>query len=330
MTVNMVTKQIDPNEDGRSIDFGDMPLFRGVDIVPLSVLLDHCSVKDFDEGELLLDPNQGNQFFYLILDGVVSVHLDNPVNTPIASLSVGECVGEMSMFDGKNPSAYVKASEKVKVLVMDNATLWQMIDLSHGLARNLLYLLSKRVRSGNCVVTDSLELQKQHEKEANSDSLTGLNNRRWLDELLSRLKGKALGDLAPLCLMMLDVDHFKQFNDTYGHQKGDDVLRTVAKVMQGSLRPSDMVGRYGGEEFIVLLPGSSMSAAKIVAERLRQGVEVQKLEHEGVPLAPVTISIGVAQWDGGQKLEELIAQADAALYQAKEQGRNRFNCATSE
>ena len=314
------------------IGFGDMPLFRDVDIEPLETLLECCRVVSFFAGELLLDPNKGNEFFYLILDGSVSIYLDNPLDKPketaIATLSVGECVGEMSMFDGKNPSAFVKANDSVRVLAMDNSTLWEMINLSHGLARNLLYLLSKKVRVGNGAVTNSMQLQEKHKKAANCDSLTGLHNRRWLDDLLLRLKGKTLGDLSPLCLMMLDIDHFKKFNDSYGHQTGDEVLKKVAAVMQHRLRPNDMVCRYGGEEFIVILPSSSMAAAKRVAERLRQGIEAASMTYNNLPLSPVTISIGLAQWDGDQQIDGLIADADAALYQAKAQGRNQYCCAS--
>jgi len=312
--------------------FGDMPLFRDVDMEPLETLLEHCRVVSFVAGELLLDPNKGNEFFYLILDGSVSIYLDNPIDKPkdtaIAMLAVGECVGEMSMFDGKNPSAFVKANDGVRVLAMDNNTLWDMINLSHGLARNLLYLLSKKVRLGNGAVTNSMQMQEKHKKAANCDSLTGLHNRRWLDDLMLRLKGKALGDLSPMCLMMVDIDHFKKFNDSYGHQTGDEVLKRVASVMQYQLRPNDMVCRYGGEEFIVILPSSSMAAAKRVAERLREGIEAESMTYNNLPLSPVTISIGIAQWDEGQQIDELIADADAALYQAKAQGRNQYCCAS--
>ncbi len=313
------------------VEFSDMPLFRGVDIEPLETLLERCRVVSFAAGDLLLDPNKGNEFFYLILDGSVSIYLDNPLDKPkgaaIAMLSVGECVGEMSMFDGNNPSAFVKANDSIRVLAMDNRTLWEMIDLSHGLARNLLHLLSKKVRMGNGAVTNSLQLQEKHKKAANCDSLTGLHNRRWLDDLLLGLKGKTLGDLSPLCLMMLDIDHFKKFNDSYGHQTGDEVLKKVASVMRDCLRPNDMVCRYGGEEFIVILPLSLMSAAKRVAERLRQEIEAESMMYNNLPLSPVTISIGIAQWSEGQQIDELIADADAALYQAKAQGRNQYCCA---
>ncbi|OUS26331.1 hypothetical protein A9Q99_18705 [Gammaproteobacteria bacterium 45_16_T64] len=319
-----LSSAIGSNDD--EINFSEMPLFNDVEIEPLEVLLRQCVMQNIVDGELILDPGEGNHFFYLILRGVFSVHLDSTSNLPIATLSVGECVGEMSMFDGKNPSAYVKANGTAIVLAMDSATLWEMIDLSHGFCRNLLHILSKRVRMGNTVVTDSLLIQEQHKRDATIDVLTGLQNRRWLNDLLLRLDQVSLDDIAPLTIMMLDIDHFKRFNDNYGHQLGDEVLAKVADVMQRRLRPIDKIARYGGEEFIVILPSSTVSAAKIVAERLRQGVESLRIMNEGKPLVPVTISIGISQWNGCQDIESTISSADKALYEAKSHGRNRFSC----
>ncbi|MDV7398447.1 diguanylate cyclase, partial [Arthrospira platensis SPKY1] len=188
---------------------------------------------------------------------------------PLLTLFAGECVGEMSVFDGRNPSAYVRAEGKVEVLIIESATLWQLIDASHSLSRNLLHLLANRLRSGNAIVTDSQSRQRETEQAANSDALTGLHNRRWLEEMLLRLKGKALEDILPASALMLDVDHFKRFNDTFGHKAGDLVLQMVGSTMRRRLRPSDMVARYGGEEFMILLPHTAPAEAQVVAERLR-------------------------------------------------------------
>ncbi|MDX1696340.1 MAG: GGDEF domain-containing protein, partial [Ketobacteraceae bacterium] len=168
-------------------------------------------------------------------------------------------------------------------------------------------------------------LQKKARQEANSDALTGVNNRRWLEELLLRTRGRPLEDLAPLSVIMLDVDHFKRFNDDYGHQTGDEVLKMVAQAMQSSLRPNDMVARYGGEEFVILLPKTRLKHSLQVAERLRRKVERTPINAEDKAIPGVTISLGVAQWQPGISLEALIGQADEALYRAKESGRNRVS-----
>lgn len=300
-------------------------LFKGVQLDNIRPLLTSCQLVRLQPGDVLLRPEISNTNMYVLLDGCVSVHLETLDSPPLLHLMAGECVGEMSVFDGRNPSAYVKAAEPVTALVIESGTLWHLIDESHSLSRNLLHLLANRLRSGNAIVTDSQSRQRATELAANCDALTGLNNRRWLEELMLRLKGKTLEDLLPLSVLMLDVDHFKRFNDTWGHKAGDLVLQMVAKTMRRRLRPSDMVARYGGEEFMILLPHTPPKESKVVAERLRTGIEQTALnDGQGLELPTVTISIGIAPWQDGDTLETLVEAADKALYKAKGNGRNRF------
>ncbi|HEX4939321.1 MAG TPA: GGDEF domain-containing protein [Candidatus Kapabacteria bacterium] len=299
-------------------------LFRDVQLDRIRPLLASCRKVFLQSGEVLLRPEFSNNCMYLLLKGRVSVHLQNLDSDPLLTLTEGECVGEMSVFDGRNPSAYVKAADAVEVLVIESEILWQLIDASHSVARNLLHILANRLRSGNANLSDSQSRQRETEQAANSDALTGLNNRRWLEEMLVRFKGKAINELQPLSVLMLDVDHFKRFNDTFGHKAGDLVLQMVAQNMRKRLRPSDMVARYGGEEFLILLPHTAASEAQVVAERLRKGVETCKVDAEqGQELPPVTISVGVAPWRNGDSLELMVEAADKALYRAKANGRNR-------
>ena len=300
-------------------------LFRDVQLDRIRPLLASCRKVCLQPGEVLLRPEFSNNCMYLLLKGRVSVHLQNLDSDPLLTLIEGECVGEMSVFDGRNPSAYVKAADAVEVLVIESGILWQLIDTSHSVARNLLHILANRLRSGNANLSDSQSRQRETEHAANSDALTGLNNRRWLEEMMVRFKGKALNELQPVSVLMLDVDHFKRFNDTYGHKAGDLVLQMVAQTMRKRLRPSDMVARYGGEEFMVLLPHTALTEAQVVAERLRKGVEQCKVDaDQGQELPPVTISVGVAPWHQGESLEDMVEAADKALYRAKANGRNRI------
>ena len=165
-------------------------------------------------------------------------------------------------------------------------------------------------------------------KYATLDALTGLYNRHQLDTRLKQETSVAKRKNSPLCAIMTDIDFFKKVNDTYGHACGDLVLKEVAKVMRGELREYDIAGRYGGEEFVFLLPDTSKAEACMVAERLRDAVkkkviDITEVNSDGaVKSISVTVSIGVSEYNGNLTAEEFIMNTDKALYQAKTSGRN--------
>jgi len=159
------------------------------------------------------------------------------------------------------------------------------------------------------------------------DSLTGIPNRRRLDEYLGDEWRRAQRSSTPLSVIMLDVDHFKQYNDTYSHAEGDFCLQRVANAIKATLRrPADLVARYGGEEFSVILPDTPANAAVALAEDIRKHIESLDIPHESSEVTThITVSMGVSGMSAGSTLAaaELLLQADSALYQAKKGGRNR-------
>jgi len=162
------------------------------------------------------------------------------------------------------------------------------------------------------------------------DALTGLYNRRYLQEMLEREIRRAVRADMPLGVLMLDLDHFKKFNDTYGHEAGDTVLRETASFLTKNVRAEDIVCRFGGEEFVVILPTATMEAAKARAERLRSKLRELTVLHQGQSLGAITVSIGVAAVpQHGTSPKDLIEAADAALYCAKRDGRDRVVVAAS-
>ncbi len=167
-------------------------------------------------------------------------------------------------------------------------------------------------------------LQVALREQAIRDALTGLYNRRYLDETLEREISRARREGAPLSLVMLDIDHFKRVNDTYGHQLGDKALRMLARTLQEDIRAEDVACRYGGEEFLILLPNMPLEAALSKAEAWRCAVEAALLEHDGRAIG-LTISLGVAAYpEHGRTPDELTRNADLALYRAKREGRNQL------
>jgi diguanylate cyclase (GGDEF)-like protein len=172
------------------------------------------------------------------------------------------------------------------------------------------------------------QLRRANEELSNlaaTDALTGLANRRSFEEAMKRDLSRAQRTAQPLCVLIVDVDHFKSVNDTYGHQVGDFVLTRVADVLRGALRSGDLPARWGGEEFVALLPGSPLEGGRIAAERIRTMLE-QTLMAIGGKSFRVTASLGVAEFTGAATPDAgaaLVARADAALYEAKRTGRNK-------
>lgn len=159
---------------------------------------------------------------------------------------------------------------------------------------------------------------------ANTDSLTGVGNRRWFEAQGRREIERAFRQQEPLCLLILDVDHFKSINDTYGHDAGDQVLRVLSAQMQAGLRGVDLLARLGGEEFIVMLPNTALAEARQVAERLRTQLERAEVDIGAGQTVRLTVSAGVSQLGGAvHRLDDLLKQADKALYRAKREGRNQ-------
>jgi diguanylate cyclase (GGDEF)-like protein len=178
-----------------------------------------------------------------------------------------------------------------------------------------------------------LEENRQLDYLAQVDGLTGVPNRRCFDERLRTEWAASALNNRPLSLLMIDVDHFKRFNDRYGHARGDSCLKAIAAcITRGGLRANDFVARYGGEEFAVVLPSLAPEAALEIAERLRQAVFDLAVENTQSPIARVTISVGVAGLvpDEAHDAGALIEAADAALYNAKRRGRNVVSGRTSK
>jgi diguanylate cyclase len=166
-------------------------------------------------------------------------------------------------------------------------------------------------------------------REAMTDGLTGLSNRKSFDEQITRLTEEALKEGKTFTLLLADIDHFKSFNDNFGHQVGDQVLRLVARTLVDGVKGRDIAARYGGEEFAIILPDTNIDAGIFVGDMLRKALANKDVVNRstGEQLSKITMSVGVAQYYAGESIESIIERADAALYTAKHNGRNQVAAA---
>ena len=293
-------------------------LFEGVEFGSIIGLLEDCPVHALKQDDVLLNRGEGNYLLYIILSGRLRVHLELSVD-PVTVLGPGEVVGELSLIDGQPTSAYVVADDECRVLALNEKTLWSLVEASHIAARNLLFVLSRRLRHGDSIILTSQQLQREYAHYAVIDALTGLYNRRWLDTMLGRQMERSKKGVVPLSLLLMDVDYFRQYNKTHGNLAGDRALHTLAATLRESMRPGEMLARYGEDEFIALLPELEIATAQNLGERVRRavaGMKIYSLDRHALP--SVTISIGVTQMAEEDTPETLIDGVYLALSEARE------------
>jgi diguanylate cyclase (GGDEF)-like protein len=311
------------NSDYKRSLLEGLELFHGVNPEDVQDALQRCDRRDIAEAELLLSPGTKNESVYIVLSGSLKVHVGSIDTPPLATMEVGACVGEMSIIEDRDPSAFVVAAEPTHLLVIHQTLLWEMVHSSHEFAKNLLIVLSERVRSHNRVIADSVGELRKFEHHAKTDALTGLNNRHTMEEAFTREIQRCKRDEHPLSLVMIDVDNFKLFNDRFGHMAGDRALSAVANILSRQFRPRDLLVRYGGDEFAVLLPEIDESMALTIADRVRESVCGGTGDgSDSLIQIPVEISMGIAELGEDSDLTGLLRAADAALYRAKHAGRN--------
>ena len=307
----------------------ELPLFEGESPEALEWLLECVNMEAVPAGTVLLTPAESNSTAYIVLTGRLAVQLERAGEAEVHTyLEQGACVGEMSIIEGAPPSATVVADTDCHLLCLDGHVLWSLINRSHAVARNLLFTFSRRMRDNNQAIVESRAQQRLHERTARIDPLTNLGNRRWLAETLPRLLERCHMNGLPLTVLMVDVDHFKRYNDTLGHLAGDCALRAVAEVIEANVRPTDAAARYGGEEFAIVMPETDAEQARAIAQRLCDAVRRCPIHaDDGRRLPGVTVSIGLADTRGRRDAVGILGAADAALYQAKQRGRDRVESA---
>lgn len=284
-------------------------------------------------------------------DGILIISLDGVIHQVSEKLlsmigfdSADELIGR-NMIEFVAPEWHAKAQERISLMLQgtytgaadymvirkDGSRAWfeanaEVLRNRDGSPREI-FIVERDITERKKTEQALAELTRSLESLSVTDSLTGLANRRHFDTVMDKEFGRHVRSGGKLSLVMMDIDHFKAFNDTYGHLKGDDCLREVGRVLRECIsRAADVAARYGGEEFVCILPETDRSGAVIVAEQIRRGIEALAIPHKGSSISDhVTASLGVvtAECCMGGSPQDIISQADELLYQAKSSGRNR-------
>jgi diguanylate cyclase (GGDEF)-like protein len=303
----------------------DMLLFEQASRESIEATLQHARVFKAAPGEVILSPGARNAIVYVVLKGILRVDVVSSEGHEHWHVGRGECVGELSVIDGGATTATVVVVDECELLALPGETVLGLVERSHAVARNLVRLLSRRLKGSNRQLRELAASSELLRRQVNFDALTGLHSRAWLDATLPRMCNRVRHGGVGFSLAMCDLDFFKRINDTFGHLTGDQVLHSIAKVFGSCLRPTDFAARFGGEELVAILCGTDdVANAVIAAERVRLAVRALEIESIPVRSTPaVTVSIGVAVYQPQESSEQLIRRADAALYVAKRGGRDR-------
>ena len=287
------------------------------------------------EGQTLFREGDAGNELYILAEGKVAVIIALPdgAEREIARVSPGYFFGEMSIFDNAPRSATCRALEPSALRSLSREAFSDIIAAHPRVALKLMYRMlnvtTQRLRGTSEFVSEMVLWGESARRRAITDPLTGVYNRRFLEDSQGSYLAEAAEKGAPLSLVMVDLDRFREINELYGHEKGDAVILGAAGVFKECLREKDVIARFGGDEFVFILPATAAAEAtalmKTVVERIAQ---LDTLRGMGGQVTSVTTSLGVASFpECASDLSGLRAAADAALYRAKEEGRNRAVCA---
>lgn len=290
-----------------------------------TVLLRLGSVRRLAAREVLHAEGSFVDTLCLLVQGALVMALDGDGSTVVAHLRAGDLVGLSWFLTRKPADAFVVAHEATEVCVVARSAVDALLQTDRGFGGALLGVVGHRLALLEAEQRAD-ELARQHHR-ANGlfDPLTSAHSRRWLEHAAPRLVARHQLDHEPLSALVLDLDHFKRFNDAHGHAAGDEALRQVVQLTWRFARVSDFIARTRGEEFVVLLSSTALDEAAQVAERLRAAIAEAAVPPMSASLPPVTVSIGVASHRWGDEAAAFVERARVAMYEAKLAGRNRVS-----
>lgn len=292
----------------------ESPLFQKVNNSTLSTMLANTTQVRIVAEQILLTPGQLNDSIYIVLSGRLRAQLKADDIKPLALLDVGECVGEISMFDDNHVSAYVIAATDCELLVIKHTEAWSVINRSLQASHNPLALLSHRIRTTNRAVAEWQEDAQIHGMLNYVSPVTGIYNRHWFSKNLGRLIQRHTRNQQPCAAILLRVDNFEQIEAGFGRRGTEQTQRSIAEALQRSLRPNDIEAHIEAEQFVVFLSQTAADGAHVVANRLLEEIDQMVIGISGAEaLPPVALSIGISQPQPDDTLDSLITRILPAM-----------------
>ncbi len=304
----------------------------------IETIMGFLTTLNVDEGDTLFRQGDEGHELFIVMNGRirVAITLHDGREKDITEFMPGDFFGEMSIFENAPRSATCYASEQSSLYTLMGRDFLRLMEDSPSLAIKIMYRMSnittRRLRNTGEFLSDMVLWGERARKRAITDELTGVYNRHFLDDALENQVQRAKERGGLLSIVMVDLDHFRSLNDTYGHQVGDEILLAAVSVFRKHLRKSDILARYGGDEFTILLPQTGMEEAETIAKRVCDEVcGMDILGKGGGEFTRVTTSQGIAVFPHhAEDVPSLLKKADEALYRAKELGRNRVVCAVGK
>jgi len=300
----------------------NVPLFYGVAFEHLDRHLVNARQLSLASGQVLMSPGESHEKVIVILSGRLRVNSGNVDNEPIAIFGPGESIGELSILDDQKSYAFLIADTDCTLLEIDHSAIWALVNDSHQAAINLLNIVARR----KPVDEEDYAASERHMGYIglnHVDELTGLYNSKWMYQIFGRQIYRCSVNHSLATMMLLSIDHFRNYNEAHGGLGGDQAMRTVAQTILNCLRPNDHAARYHGKNFIIFLPSTSLSEGRKAADRLLAQIrEAHIVTPSGDALPGVTASIGLVEITEKSSIDQALEQTTEAVQRARDAGRN--------
>lgn len=308
----------------------NVAIFSSLDADELSIVRDHLEDVACDPEQAVFHERDDGNDLFIVHEGAVTIRVRTPegVDVDLATLGQGDFFGEMALFEDAPRSATCVMTEGGRLFRLRRSDFFSLMekhpDASIKVMSKMASITAGRLQNTSAFLTDLVQWGESARRRAITDDLTGLHNRRYLDDALDEHVAQARVKGTSLSLIMMDLDRFHAINDIHGQQFGDQVIAAVAPSVADSIGETDIAARYGGDEFVIILPGRRSGEALEVAEKIRRSVEALSLAAPDGATVTVTTSQGIAEYPlHASDVESLKECSDRALYVAKESGRNR-------